>query len=112
MDQPAALSRPLHRKGSRQVDFVDTLLSQVMRETFAKQEGGSGMSDNTRSGRNAGFFARIRLFFLRQHLQMAARGSHGYKREAVDLLKRHPDVSSDVLVRDLGDKSQDSTYRI
>jgi len=43
MDQPAALSRPLHRKGSRQVDFVDTLLSQVMRETFAKQEGGSGM---------------------------------------------------------------------
>lgn len=70
------------------------------------------MSDNPQSGGKEGLLARIGQFFLRQRLHQAARSSHGYKREAIDLLKSHPDVASDVLVRDLGDKSQDSTYRM
>ena len=70
------------------------------------------MSVNTQSGKKLGPLARIGQFFLRERLRMAARASHGYKREAIDLLKRHPDVAGDVLGRDLADKSQDSTYRM
>ncbi len=68
------------------------------------------MSISNPSEQQPGLFGKIGLFFLRRKLRAVAKASHGYKKEEVDFIKRHPDLALDVLIEDLGNKSQDRMH--